>query len=123
MIEPRDSTVPAPDDGDEDPRGPTTLPRALFYFYPVAPILLTPVFQRNIFELAPRNILRSVAGNFVPFLFIPIAIHLVHRFVLPRLWPRARTLIGRLAAHAVVSGLVAAGIALVMHPFFLLVSN
>jgi two-component system, LytTR family, sensor histidine kinase AlgZ len=125
MIEPRDSSVPvsAPDDGDEDPRGPTTLPRELIYFYLVAPILLTPVFQRNIFELAPGSILRAVAGNFVPFLFIPIAIHLVHRFVLPRLWPPARTLLGRLAAHAIVSGLVAAGVAIALHPFFLLVSN
>lgn len=125
MAEPRDSTgqVVALEEGGEALRAPTALPRELIYFYLVAPVLLTPVLQRNIFELSPRNILRSVAGNYVPFLFIPVAVHLVHRFVLPRVWPRASTLLGRFAMHAGVSGIVAASVALVMHPFFLFISN
>jgi two-component system, LytTR family, sensor histidine kinase AlgZ len=96
------------------------LPRELIYFYLIAPILMAPVFQRDIFELEPVFALRSIAGGYLPFLLIPAGLHAVYRWV----WPaRLRTcsLLQAVLLHAACGVVVAAAVAVAIHPVFVVI--
>jgi two-component system sensor histidine kinase AlgZ len=101
---------------------PVGLPRELIYFYLVAPVLMAPVFRRDIFEHQARDILTQIAGNYVPFVAIPLALHAVYRFVVPRVPLPPLALWRRLAVHAGLSAVVASIVAVAMHRPFLIVS-
>jgi two-component system sensor histidine kinase AlgZ len=99
------------------------LPRELIFFYLAAPVVLAPLLQRNFFELSPRVMLVAIAGNAVPFLAIPPAIHAVYRFVMPGLLRRLRSLRGRVVSHVVASAATAVAASWIVHPLFMLFSN
>ncbi len=100
----------------EFPLGPTQLPKELVYLYLIAPIIAAPVLDEEFFLGGWTAKTKSLAANYVPFLLIPLSIHLLYRFVMPKLAPFARSFPARLILHATASAITAAVTAVLIHP-------
>jgi two-component system sensor histidine kinase AlgZ len=112
-------------DERDDPLPATRLPRELVYFYVVAPLFTSPLLSRDFFNLPLEVIPRAIAGNYVPFLFIPAAVHLLYRFVMPSLHRlfRVRRLPAWVALNAGASAVTAAAVGILIRPIMSLFSN
>jgi two-component system sensor histidine kinase AlgZ len=101
------------------------LPRELIYLYCVAPLFTSPLLSRDFWSLPLAAIPRAIAGNYVPFLFIPAAMHLLYRFVMPSLHGlfRVQRLPAWVALNAGATAVTAVTVALLIRPIMVLFSK
>ncbi len=98
------------------PLASAQLPAELFFVYLAAPLVLEPMLNTNVFSESPQQLLAEIAGNYIPWLAVPLAIHGCYRFVVPALVRRVRGLAGLLLMHLGTCALVAAAAGTLVYP-------
>lgn len=89
------------------------LPRELIWIYLVAPWISAYLFDR---ASSWREYLFNVAGNYVPFILIPLACHTAYRSVVARVAARIRYFPAQLFVHGLVSATISAAVGLMTVP-------
>lgn len=99
------------------------LPRELIWVYLVAPVLVTPVIIDDLFDKPAANIVRELLASYVPFLLIPLALHALYRYAMPRLLPRIpRRAVRVLVQWAAITAIAAAS-AYLLIPLYRMISG
>jgi len=105
------------------PLASAELPAGLFFVYLAAPLVLEPMLNQDVFAGSPRQLIAEIAGNYIPWLAVPLAIHASYRFVVPALVSRVRRLAGLVLLHLATCALVAAGAAALVYPLHRLATS
>jgi two-component system, LytTR family, sensor histidine kinase AlgZ len=92
------------------------LPREMFWLYLLAPLLTAPLLVDDLFQLAWPVALRKIAGNYVPFIAIPLACHVVYETAVPRWIGRIARRATRFAAHTLVTTVIAVVVGIAILP-------
>jgi len=90
------------------------LPRGMAWIYAAAAVLSTPVLSRDVFVVPSHVLFEVVAGNVLPFVVVPAALHAAYRHAMPDVLARATSAAQRVLAHVVVSACTAALSAVVL---------
>jgi two-component system, LytTR family, sensor histidine kinase AlgZ len=83
------------------------LPRSLAWLYAIAPLLTAPLLIDGLLERSWTEVLRELAGSYIPFIAIPLACHALYETRVPCWIARVRHRALRYATHAAVVTVVA----------------